>query len=276
MREDKNKVKREKAEYAVQAVSNAVEILELLGSYEHELSISEIVSKLELTKSNVNKLLANLEKYGYVEHNRYTGNFRLGVKTFQISQAYINKLNLIDISTHILNGLKQQLNESVYIGVLRHSNVVYLDVIETDEPVRVMPRIGNVGPAYATAIGKAQLSTMTDDEIAGLYENKEFLKLTKNTINNIQELLEDIKQVREKGYALDLEEYEEEVHCIGAPVLNFMGKVIAGISVSGPKVRMDYDRIEKEIAPALIKAAELLSVKFGYTGENILLNDNLK
>lgn len=276
MREDKNKVKREKAEYAVQAVSNAVEILELLGSHEHELSISEIVSKLELTKSNVNKLLANLEKYGYVEHNRYTGNFRLGVKTFQISQAYINKLNLIDISTHILNGLKQQLNESVYIGVLRHSNVVYLDVIETDEPVRVMPRIGNVGPAYATAIGKAQLSTMTDDEIAGLYENKEFLKLTKNTINNIQELLEDIKQVREKGYALDLEEYEEEVHCIGAPVLNFMGKVIAGISVSGPKVRMGYDRIEKEIAPALIKAAELLSVKFGYTGENILLNDNLK
>lgn len=266
MRVEKNKVKREKSEYAVQAVSNAIDILELLGNCEHELSMSEIVSTLELTKSNVNKLLANLERYGYVEHNKYTGNFRLGVKTFQISQAYINKLNLIDISNQVLTDLKNKLNESTYIGVLRHGNVVYLNVIETDEPVRVMPRIGNVGPAYATAIGKAQLSTLNNKEITSLYENKEFRKLADKTIPNIDELLKDITNVRECGYALDLEEYENDVHCVAAPVLDFMGKVIAGISVSGPKVRMSMERIENEIAPLLIEAAQILSGKFGYMG----------
>ena len=268
--EKNNKTKREKSEYAVQAVINAIDILELLGNCEHELSMSEIVSTLELTKSNVNKLLANLERYGYVEHNKYTGNFRLGVKTFQISQAYINKLNLIDISNQVLIGLKNKLNESTYIGVLRHGNVVYLNMIETDEPVRVMPRIGNVGPAYATAIGKAQLSTLTNKEITALYENKQFRKLTEKTVSNIDELLEDIAHIRECGYALDLEEYEYDVHCVAAPVLDFMGKVIAGISVSGPKVRMGMDRIEKEIAPILIEAAKELSGKFGYVDSDEL------
>ena len=150
--------------------------------------------------------------------------------------------------------------------MLRHGNVVYLNVLETDEPVRVMPRIGNVGPAYATAIGKAQLSVFQDKEIISLYENKVFRKLTDKTISNINELLKDIEIVRQRGYALDLEEYEEDVHCVAAPVLDFMGKVIAGISVSGPKVRMSMERIEKEIAPLLIESAHILSSKFGYTG----------
>lgn len=268
MRIEKNKIKREKSEYAVQAVSNAIDILELLSNCEHELSVSEIVSKLELTKNNVTKLLVNLERYGYVEHNKYTGNFRLGVKTFQISQAYINQLNLIDISNQVLTELKNKLKESIYIGVLRHGNVVYINVIETDAPVRVMPRIGNVGPAYATAIGKAQLSTLNDKDIITLYENKEFRKLTDKTVSNIDELLKDIAKVRECGYALDLEEYERDVHCVAAPVLNFMGEVIAGISVSGPKVRMSIDKIENEVAPLLLEAAKVLSAKFGYMGDS--------
>lgn len=267
MRVEKSKLKREKSEYAVQAVSNAIDILDILGDFEHELSISEIVGQLGLTKSNVNKLLANLEAFGYVEHNRYTGNFRLGVKTFQISQAYINKLNLIDISMQSLQELKNKLNESVYIGVLRDTRVVYLDVIETDEAVRVMPRIGNVGPAYATAIGKAQLSMFPESEIREFYKDG-IKKLTKKTVGSIEELLKDLAEARVKGYAMDMEEYEEGVCCIGSPIQNFMGSVIAGISVSAPIQRMPKERIEKEIVPALLETAKNLSVKFGFKTKN--------
>ncbi len=265
MRAEKTKIKREKSEYAVQAVSNAIDILELLGDYEHELSISEIVAKLSLTKSNVNKLLANLERFGYVEHNRYTGNFRLGVKTFQISQAYINKLNLIEISVQAMQELKNLLNESVYIGVIRQDNVVYLDVIETDEAVRVRPRIGNVGPAYATAMGKAQLSLMDEKEVEALYEGKKFEPFTKHTVKSVSELKKQLSDAREKGYALDIEEYEEGVCCIGSPILDFMGNVIAGISVSAPRERMSDERIIEAVAPALKETAKKLSVKFGYS-----------
>ena len=94
----------------------------------------------------------------------------------------------------------------------------------------------------------------------------EFEKVDLIGANDLTALLKDISNVRECRYALDIEEYENDVHCVAAPVLDFMGKVIAGISVSGPKVRMSMERIENEIAPLLIEAAQILSGKFGYMG----------
>jgi len=255
-------MKREKSEYAVQAVNNAIDILGLLGDIEGELSMSEIGAKLGLTRSNVNKLLATLEEFGYVEYNRYTGNFRLGVKTFQISQAYINKLNLIEISVQILTMVKDKLNESVYISVLRDGNVVYLNMVETDHAVRVLPRIGNVGPAYATATGKAQLAYKSNEEIERLFKEG-LTKVTDNTIDNVDELEEELGRVKRQGYAIDDEEYEVGVRCVGAPIFDFMNNVIAGISVSAPLERVSKERIEKEIIPVIVEAADKLSEKFG-------------
>lgn len=256
-------MKRDKSEYAVQAVNNAIDILEFLGDAEGELSISEVGARLSLTRSNVNKLLATLEAFEYVEFNRYTGNFRLGVKTFQISQAYINKLNLIEISVQILNEVKDKINESVYISVLRGGNVVYLNLVETDMAVRVLPRIGNVGPAYATATGKAQISYMSELELSKLYSDK-MKKITEHTIDNLDDLTKELDIVREKGYAIDNEEYELGVRCVGAPVLDFMGNVIAGISISAPVERLSDERIEGDVAMVIREASRELSVKFGY------------
>lgn len=256
-------MKREKSEYAVQAVSNAIDILELLGDKDHELSIADVVTELNLTRSNVNKLLATLELLGYVEHNRYTGNFRLGVKTFQISQAYINKLNITEISIQILQQLKNDTNESAYISVLRDGAVVYLNVIETDQAVRVLPRIGNVGPAYATATGKAQLAYYDALELEKLYSG-EFRKITPNTLANFDALKEELDEIKRIGYAIDNEEYELGVRCVGAPIKDFMGNVIAGISVSAPSERMDMEHIHEDVAPMVLDAAKILSKKFGY------------
>ncbi|MGD9807497.1 MAG: IclR family transcriptional regulator [Deferribacterales bacterium] len=256
-------MKREKSEYAVQAVSNAIDILELLGDKDHELSITDVVSELNLTRSNVNKLLATLELLGYVEHNRYTGNFRLGVKTFQISQAYINKLSITEISIQVLQQLKNDTNESAYISVLRDGAVVYLNVIETDQAVRVLPRIGNVGPAYATATGKAQLAYYDALELEKLYSG-EFRKITPNTLGNFDELKDELDEIKRIGYAVDNEEYELGVRCVGAPIKDFMGNVIAGISVSAPSERMDMDYVREVVAPTVVEAAKVLSKKFGF------------
>jgi DNA-binding IclR family transcriptional regulator len=254
---------RERSEYSVQAVSNAIRVLEALGDAEHEQSILELCNKLDLTKSNASKLLATLEQFGYVDANRYTTNFRLGVKTFQISQAYINKLSLQEIALPIQRSLRDAVNESVYISVLRGENVVYLSVVETNAPVRVMPRIGNVSHAYATAAGKVQLAFMDEREADTLFDGV-FTQYTKNTLKSSAELATQLEEVRQKGYALDDEEYEMGVRCIAAPVKNFMGNVIAGMSISAPVERMSDERIQKELLPQLAEAADKLSVKFGY------------
>ncbi len=258
-----SKVKRERNEYAVQSVTNAISILEMLGESEHEQSMGEIYTKLKLTKSNVNKLLATLERLGYVENNQYTGNFRLGVKTFQISQTYINKLSLPEISLPLMKDLRDHVKESVYISILHKENVVYMSVVETDLPVRVLPRMGNVGPAYATATGKVQLAALEDREIEAYYPG-EFVKYTPRTISSMNRLLEEMNKVRRDGYAVDDEEYEQGVRCVAAPVKNFMGNVIAGITISAPVERMGNTRIEKELLPRLLETADKLSIKFGY------------
>ncbi|MCA1933654.1 MAG: IclR family transcriptional regulator [Calditerrivibrio sp.] len=256
-------MRRDKSEYSVQAVDNALDILEFLGDVDGELSVTEISARLNLTKSNVNKLLATLEYFGYVDVNKYTGNYKLGVKTFQISQAYFNKLNIIDSSVKIMTELRDKVGESVYISVLRGSNVVYLNVVETLKSVRVRPRIGNVGPAYATATGKAQLAFLEDFSPEKVFKDN-FVKLTKNTIDNVESLKEHLDNVRQTGFALDLEEYEEGVVCVAAPVFNFMKKVIAGISISAPIMRMSEEKLVKDVAPLVKNAAKQLSFKFGY------------
>ncbi|MBZ4643483.1 MAG: IclR family transcriptional regulator, regulon repressor [Deferribacteres bacterium] len=259
-------MKRDKTEYAVQAVNNAIDILEFLGDCDNELSVSEIGARLGLTRSNVNKLLATLESFGYVEHNRYTGNFRLGVKTFQIAQAYLNKLSLIDISMQFLTELRDLTGESAYISVLRGSRVVYLNLVETNKSVRVLPRIGNVGPAYATATGKAQMAFMDKKDFEKYFAQEKLVKITNNTIDNYDELVKEIEDVRKNGFAIDDEEYEIGVRCVGAPVFNFMGKVIAGISISAPKERLTKEKMLNEISQMVKSVAQRLSVKFGYRG----------
>jgi DNA-binding IclR family transcriptional regulator len=256
-------VKRHRADYSVQQVANAIAILEVLGDTEHEASIDELSGKLSLSRNSVIKLLTSLESFGYVACNRYTGSFRLGVRTFQIAQSYINKLSLTEMAQSVQQELRDAVNESVYISVLRKERVVYLSVVESNAPVRVLPRIGNTGLAYATATGKAQLAFMEEQDLELLYPDP-FELYTKNTISGIKQLREELDKIRLLGYAVDNEEYEEEVRCVAVPVKNFMGNVIAGLSISAPKDRMDEARIKKVLLPKLLASAAKLSTKFGF------------
>jgi DNA-binding IclR family transcriptional regulator len=129
--------------------------------------------------------------------------------------------------------------------------------------VRVLPRIGNVGPAYATATGKAQLAYYDALELEKLYSG-EFRKITPNTLGNFDELKDELDEIKRIGYAIDNEEYELGVRCVGAPIKDFMGNVIAGISVSAPSERMDMEYVREVVAPTVVEAAKVLSKKFGF------------
>jgi DNA-binding IclR family transcriptional regulator len=138
--------------------------------------------------------------------------------------------------------------------------------VETNKSVRVLPRIGNVGPAYATATGKAQMAFMDKKDFEKYFAQEKLVKITNNTIDNYDELVKEIEDVRKNGFAIDDEEYEIGVRCVGAPVFNFMGKVIAGISISAPKERLTKEKMLNEISQMVKSVAQRLSVKFGYRG----------
>ena len=256
-------IKREKAEYAVQSVNNAIDILELLSNSDGELSVNDIGVKLGLTKNNTSKILNTLELFGYVECNRYTGSYRLGVKTFQISQAYLIHMNLFDISVRYLEAIRNRLNETSYISVFNSGNIIYLNTVETNKAVRVRSRIGTIKPAYASASGKVHLANMELESIKNMYESN-MQKFTENTINSIDALVRELENVKKNGYAIDNEEFEKDVISVAAPVYNFMGRVIGAMSTSIPTIRCSLERIDKEIAPVIIEYAGELSKKYGY------------
>ena len=256
--------KKEKADYVVQSVDRALDILESFDFNEEELGVSELAHKLDLHKNNVFRLLATLEVRGYIEQDKKSGNYRLGIKTFEIANVFLHHLGLRRQARPILEELVGRCDETGYLAVLDGSDVIYVLMHETSQTVRIMLRLGQRLPAHCTAAGKAQLAFESVDRLQVLFKDKPLRKLTDNTITNSDALREHLREVARLGFATDNEEFELGVRCIAAPVKDYSKKVVASVGLSGPLSRFSMDRIEKELAPLVKEAGEKISERLGY------------
>ena len=261
------KVKRDKHDYTIQSVIHALDILEAFrGASADDLGVTELAERLNLHKNNVFRLLATLETRGYIEQNKLTGNYRLGIRTFEMGQCFLSQTGLLKQARPVIEDLVRKCNESAYLAVLQCDRVVYLDIAETSQSVRVANRVGHLLPAYCTAVGKVQLAYLSQEELDRIFARPKLEKFTPNTIIDREELLEHLKEVARKGYALDIEEYEDEVMCVSVPVMDYTGRVVAGICISGPGCRMTRKRMEAELLPLLKTAAQDISRRLGHNG----------
>ncbi|HEX15732.1 MAG: IclR family transcriptional regulator [Deltaproteobacteria bacterium] len=256
--------KREKSSYMIKSVANALDLLEELSNEGGELGVTELSRRLNLHKNNIFRLLATLESKGYVEQNKETENYRLGLKSLELGQNYLRRMSLIKQVRPILEELVQKCNENAGLGVVRQQWVVYLDVVEAKRMVRVACRAGWRLPVYASAIGKVQLAFKSESEIEKSVDWKNMKAFTPNTITDKEAFLKHLEEVRERGYAIDDEEYEEGVKCVAVPVRDYTQRVVAGISIQAPVFRVPDERIEKEILPLLKEAGVKASQKLGY------------
>ncbi|TWJ33388.1 IclR family transcriptional regulator [Geobacter argillaceus] len=256
--------KKEKSEYIIQAVDHALDLLEQFHDEVDELGVTELSKRLKLHKNNVFRLLATLESRGYIEQNRVTENYRLGLKTLELGQTFIKQMGLLRQSRPILEALVRECNETTYVSILKEFHIVYLDVVETDLTVRVVPRVGSRLPAYCTAAGKVQLAYMTEEELDNFLPTKELKRYTPSTISGRDELKVDLKKVAELGYAIDNEELDIGVRCVAAPIRDYTRRIIGAVSISGPSMRFTEERMENELIPMVKRAGEDISAKLGY------------
>ena len=256
--------KKEKSEYIIQAVDHALDLLEQFHDEVDELGVTELSKRLKLHKNNVFRLLATLESRGYIEQNRVTENYRLGLKTLELGQTFIKQMGLLRQSRPILEALVRECNETTYVSILKEFHIVYLDAVETDLTVRVVPRVGSRLPAYCTAAGKIQLAYMTEEELDNFLPTKELKRYTPNTIAGRDELKVDLKKVAELGYAIDNEELDIGVRCVAAPIRDYTRRIIGAVSISGPSMRFTEERMENELIPMVRKAGDDISAKLGY------------
>ena len=249
----------------IQSVTRALAILELLATYRHGERLTSISQELGLNKSTTHSLISTLENLGYVQQDQETAKYSLGLKLFELGQVVHANMDLRNIAMPFLQELALKFGETVHLAILSKGEVVYIDKVDAFRSIRIGSQIGGRNPAHCTGVGKVLLAGFTDKELTDIIGNVKLEKFTANTIVSKEELHKHLEKVKLDGFAVDQEEIEEGLSCIAAPIKNHRGKVIAGISVSGPTSRMHAEMLGELKNDVMGKALQI-SRRLGYKG----------
>jgi len=232
----------------IKSIIKAFDVLESLIEHE-KLGVSELSRITGLGKSTTHRILNTLKYLNYVEQDTETGNYFVSVKMFTLGNKLAINLPIKRIARPHLEKLFEKTNETINLGILDKQSVVYLDKIQSKEPLRIELNIGHEVPLYCSAMGKSIIAFNKDIQL----EDMEYKHYTENTVTSNKELNAQLKEIRKKGYSLDDEEYIKGLICIAVPILDLEGKAVASVSVSLPAARLDEDK--KEYYVSILKEA---------------------
>jgi IclR family KDG regulon transcriptional repressor len=249
--------------YLINSILRAGNILKCFSGEKAHYKVSEVARLLHLDRSTTYRILLTLERGGFLEKDAKTGEYALGVAAFEVGRAYLGRADFARIAKPIMSDLALEVQETVHLAILSQTEILYVDKVDSPRTLGVMSKVGQRGPVYCTALGKVLLAFLPDEERSEILRRVQLKPLTRNTITSRKGLLEDLKEVRRRGYARDHREIEEDVECLAAPIRNHLGEVIAGISISGPQRKIQIPR-EKMFAGRVMKAAALISSKLGH------------
>jgi DNA-binding IclR family transcriptional regulator len=238
-------------------------VLETLALAEKPRGVSELASELNLTKSNVHRLLQALAQRGFVTKDSETNRYKMTLKLWELGAHILSRIDLKETSSGHLRDLAKQTTETVHLSVLDDAGVIYIDKIDSLQPVRAYSRIGGRAPAYCVATGKALLAHQPASAVARIAENME--RFTSRSLKNAEELSQDLARVRQLGYAVNRGEWREGVCGIAAPIRDSSKAVIAAVGLSGPAVRMNAG-VMRDLAPIVMQTAAAISRSLGDTG----------
>jgi IclR family KDG regulon transcriptional repressor len=256
-------VRREKSNYAIQSVTHALDVLEQFNADVDEIGITELSKRLKLHKNNIFRLLATLEARGYIEQNKATENYRLGLKCLQLGQFYMNRMDFLVEARATLVELAKSANESCYVAVKKGAVIIPLDFVEPENPVRVVSLIGRTLPLHCTAPGKIHLAFEPDEASAESLPEK-LERFTNKTIVDREALLREVREVSRAGYALDNGEFMEEVTSVAVPIRDHTRTLVGSLAIAGPANRLTPERVAKEIVPLITSGGNRLSNRLGY------------
>jgi IclR family transcriptional regulator, KDG regulon repressor len=248
--------------YRIQAIERAVAILNVFSADEPELGVTEIAERVRLHKSTVHRFMVNLDAAGLVERNPRSGRYRLGLHIFELGGLVMQRMNLWDEALPFLEGLVRDTGETGHLAVLEGGEAIYIERVEARRPLRVPSAIGRGYPAHATNLGKVLLADLPRDRLVEIVTTHGLASYTRNTITDLAQLEAELERIRIQGYAIDDEEYDEGLRCIGAGVRDHSGRVVSALGIGGPVTRITPERVDA-LAQLVMTAANGLSRRLG-------------
>ncbi len=235
----------------VNAAVRAFVVLERL-SRQRAIGLEDLSRDVKMAKATVYRFLLTLQELGYAR--RADGDrWALSLRMFNVGSRALDHLDLHSVARPVAEELAEDLGETVHMGVLEGDSAVYVLKIESRYTIRMFSRVGRRIPLYCTAIGKALLAFAPEEEREAALKGVRLLAFTPRTLTTRAALAAELKRIRQCGFALDAEEHEEGIHCIGAPIFDHTGAVVAVISASWPGFR--YEQGEEAGKVEKVKAA---------------------
>jgi len=250
----------------IHSVEKALVILEALSRAE-EIGISELNRELGLGKATIYRILNTLRTHGYVEQTA-SEKYKLNFKLFELGNRIVNQIGIRKTVHPYLEQLAAATKETVNLAVLEHDTVIYIDRIESREPLRIGLDVGTRFPAFCTALGLAILAYLNPVEVDNLLfqaeQERQVIKYTNNTIVDIAYIKNQLAVIRDRGYSVDNEYYLQGIRAVASPIFNHSGSIKAAISIAGPTIRMT-DKIVSEFIPILKETTKSVSMRLGYS-----------
>lgn len=247
-------------DYTVKSVDKAFELLETLAEFPSGTSMQTLAELLGLSRNTTFRLMKTLCDKGMAQHDTTSGTYQLGISSISLAQKILKNMSVVNYAHPILEELVRKHDEAVYMTVIQDADVLFLDMVDCDQPIKAAPLVGKRFPFFSNAAGKVMKSLDSQDLLERLLK-----KMTRKSDRpDLEKLNLEMSEIRATGVAVDRGGLGEGIISVAVAVKDYSGKVVGAITLIGPSFRMFAERIENEIIPSLLAGGELLSEKFGY------------
>lgn len=236
-------------------------LLEAMANNERSSGVTELATQLSLGKSNVHRLLQGLVHQGFARKDPETGRYELTIKLWELGVKVFQRLDLRQEALPYMRLLAEETQETVHLSILDGTDVLYIEKIDSPQPVRAYTSVGGRAPAACVATGKVLLAWASEDTVARAAEK--LYRHTPRSIVSAEDLHRNLQRVRSLGYAVNTGEWREQVMGVAAPVRDATGSVVGALGISGPADRIT-DEVISNTVPRLIELANSISARLGY------------
>lgn len=253
--------KSEHPEYTVKSVSCAFEIIDMLTEHQEGYSVAHFATHFGFSRNMAFRLLSTLCETGLVERDEDSYVYRLGANSVVLGQKFLMNSNLVNCAHPIIEQLARKHGEAVYMSVIRDNEVLFLDMVDSDQQVKAAPILGRRFPFFTNAAGKVSKAIESRDVLDRLFNRR---GRKKSGSPDLTHLAQELEEIRNKGVAVDRNGLGDGIVSVAVAVKDYAGKVVCAITLIGPSFRIITERLENEIIPSLKESADILSGRFGY------------
>lgn len=243
---------RGKESYSIHSVENALDVLEALCDEQDDIQISRLSEKLSMNKTSVFRLLATFENRGYVEREETTGRYRLGLSAYEMGQKFLSRMGLLSKARPLMQKLVRECDETVYLVVRRDHEVLFLDLADTTQQVKIISLAGQRFPLASTAAGQLILAHLPETE-----DREQQLDPQRRS------------RIQQQGYCIDRDALGDGITSLAAPLFSANGSLAGCLCCVGPTFRLEQAKVTECLLAGLKEACMTISSKLGYFSQHM-------